>query len=186
VVRGWFLLLTAAAVVALCGCAPSSTPTSPAASGSPGASSGSPSASVPPSSVREIHASYAGLADELAAAIEAKIPSVGWKAGESTSILRQPDGRCLLFLPKKRSEGGLVAASDRFRLVLEAINPVLAQRGFAHVSELDKATEGYWSATSVNGQGAEVNVAGRSAVTIGVSVPVASEKCSAEEIEGLG
>ena len=185
-VRGRFLLLTAVAVAALCGCAEGPT-AAPAGSSEPSpAVSGTSKASVPPSSVTDSHASYAGLADELAAALQAKIPTVGWKAGEPTSILRQPDGRCMLFLPQRRSENGLVAASDRFRNVMEAVNPVLGKHGFGQLSGLDKAAEGYWSLTSLNSQGAEVNVGGRSDVAIRVSVPVVSEKCSAEEIKGLG
>ncbi|MBT2513488.1 hypothetical protein [Arthrobacter sp. ISL-30] len=182
--RGRFLILTAVAAIVLCGCAPGST-TSPAASEPPTTTS-APSASVPPSSVQESYAAYVGLPDELAAALEAKIPSVAWKEGEPMSILRQPDGRCILFLPQRRSESDLVAASDRFRSVMDAVNPVLEQRGFAQATELSKAPEGYWSFTALNSQGAEVNIAGRSDVAIRVSVPVTSEKCSPEEIEGLG
>lgn len=188
---GRLMLLAAVAATSLCGCTPGSTATPGASSVPPtpestATTTAPPAATVPPSSIPDSYATYSGLGGELTAALEAKIPSVHWKVDKPTGILRQSDGRCLLFLPQYRSDPGLVAASDRFRAVMDAVNPVLEQRGFTRISGLDEAAEGYWSVSSPNSQGAQVTIAGRSDVALRVSVPVASEMCSTAEIQGLG
>lgn len=90
-----------------------------------------------------------------------------------------------LFLPRYRSDGDIVGASNGFRKVMDAINPVLEPNGFSAVSVLDEGSKGWWSVTSGNTQGARVGIFGRTKISLTLDLPVDSESCSAGELTGV-
>lgn len=110
---------------------------------------------------------------------------LGWRAGDPCSIGERTDGQCSLRLPTLRSDGDIVGASEEFQKVMDAINPVLEPNGFGPVSVLDEGSQGWWSVTSGNAQGARVRIFGRTWVELAFSVPVESETCAAGELIGL-
>jgi hypothetical protein len=146
---------------------------------------GLPTVTAPPSSVADTSRKYAPVLDEVRKALENEFPGIGWRAGDPYSIGERTDGQCSLRLPTLRSEGDIVGASDQFQKVMNAINPVLEPNGFSAVSVLDEGSQGWWSVTSGNNQGARVSIFGRTWVELTFNVPVESESCAAGELTGL-
>lgn len=144
-----------------------------------------PAVTQPPSGIAESFKKYSPVSAAIRNALEEKIPEVNWSAADGTSINRQPDGRCILFLPTFRSDGNLVKASDGFKKVMDAVNPALQHHEFSTVTGLDEGAKGYWSVTSSNSQGARLNVAGRTDVELRLTVPVESASCSSGDLAGL-
>jgi hypothetical protein len=144
-----------------------------------------PAVTEPPSSVADSSRKYAPVLDGLRKALENEFPGIGWRAGDPYSIGERTDGQCSLRLPTLRSEGDIVGASDQFQRVMDAINPGLEPNGFSAVSVLDKGSQGWWSVTSGNNQGARVSIFGRTWVELTLYVPVESESCAAGELTGL-
>lgn len=143
-----------------------------------------PAVTEPPSNVMESSRKYAPVLDGIRKALEDQFPGIAWQATEPADLNAQPDGECTLFLPTYQSDGDVAGASDKFRKVMDAINPVLEPNGFSTVSVLDEGSEGWWSVTSGNAQGAEVSIFGRTWVELTLNVPVESESCSAHELPG--
>lgn len=144
-----------------------------------------PTVTEPPSGVADSSRKYEPVLDGIRKALEEEFPGVAWQASEPTDLNAQRDGECTLFLPTYQSRGDIVGASDQFQKVMDAINPVLEPNGFSPVSVLDEGSEGWWSVTSGNAQGAEVSIFGRTWVELTLDVPVESESCSADELTGL-
>ena len=144
-----------------------------------------PTVTEPPSDVVESSRKYAPLLDEVRTALEKDFPGIGWRAGDPYSIGERTDGQCSLRLPTLRSEGDVVRASEQFQKVMDAINPVLEPNGFSPVSDLDEGSQGWWSVTSGNAQGARVRIFGRTWVDLTLDVPVDSGTCAPAELTGL-
>ena len=144
-----------------------------------------PTVTEPPSGVVESSRKYAPLLDEVRTALEKDFPGIGWRAGDPNSIGERTDGQCSLRLPTLRSEGDVVRASEQFQKVMDAINPVLEPKGFSPVSDLDEGSQGWWSVTSGNAQGARVRIFGRTWVDLTLDVPVDSGTCAPAELTGL-
>lgn len=144
-----------------------------------------PAVTEPPSDVMESARKYEPVLDEIRKALEEEFPGVAWHASEPADLTAQSNGECTLFLPTYQSSGDIVGASNKFQKVMDAINPVLEPNGFSAVSVLDEGSQGWWSVTSGNAQGAEVSIFGRTWVELTLDVPVESESCSADELTGL-
>jgi hypothetical protein len=143
-----------------------------------------PAVTVPPTNVAESSRTYSAVIAGIRTALEDEFPGIGWRAGDASSVGKRTDGQCSLRLPTIRSDGNIVGASDKFQKVMDAINPVLNTKGFSTVSVLDEGSEGWWSVTSGNAQGATVRIFGRTWVELTLNVPVQSESCSADELAG--
>ncbi len=75
---------------------------------------------------------------------------------------------------------------DEVRTALECEFPGIGWRaGDAPVSVLDKGSQGWWSVTSGNDQGARVRIFGRTWVELTLNVPVDSESCAAGQLTGF-
>lgn len=144
-----------------------------------------PAVTEPPSSVPDSYRKYEPVLDGIRKALEQEFPGVAWQASETTDLNAQSDGECTLFLPTYQSDGDIVGASDQFQKVMDAINPVLEPNGFSPVSVLDEGSQGWWSVTSGNDQGARVRIFGRTWVELTLNVPVESESCAAGELTRL-
>ncbi|WP_457964210.1 hypothetical protein M1E17_22025 [Arthrobacter sp. D1-29] len=144
-----------------------------------------PTVTEPPSNVVESAQKYGPVIDDIRRALEDEFPGISWRAGDGYAIAERTDGQCSLWLPSFRSNGDVVGASEEFRRVMDTINPVLEPYGFSPVSVLDEGSEGWWSVTSGNAQGARVGISGRTSVELRLNVPVESGRCSPEELAGL-
>jgi hypothetical protein len=141
-----------------------------------------PAVTEPPSSAAESSRKYGPVIAEVRRALEEKLPDIAWRAAEPAHLSPQPDGECILSLPSYDSDGDIVEASDEFRKVMDAINPVLDPNGFSTVSVLDEGSKGWWAVTSGNSQGAQVGINGRYSVMLTLDVPVNSHSCSDDEL----
>lgn len=144
-----------------------------------------PAVTQEPGGVLESSRKYSPVIGQIRQALEGQFPGIGWEAAGPASLNRQDSGECTLFLPAFHSDGNLVKVSEKFRHVMDALNPVLEPNGFSTVAVLDEATDGWWSVTSGNAQGANVTVSGRTDVELSLRVPVDSESCSPNELTAL-
>ncbi|HYH77136.1 MAG TPA: hypothetical protein VD841_06505 [Arthrobacter sp.] len=143
-----------------------------------------PAVTEPPSNVAESFRKYSPVVDGIRNALEEEFPGIAWQATEPADVNVRSDGGCTLFLPTYQSDGDITGASNKFQKVMDAINPVLKAKGFSTVSILDEGSEGWWSVTSGNAQGATARIFGRTWVELTLQVPVESESCSAVELPG--
>ena len=144
-----------------------------------------PAVTEPPSNAAESSRKYAPVIDGIRKALEDEFPGIAWQAAGPADMGPRADGDCMLMLPRYHSDGDIVGVSNEFQKVMEAINPVLEPNGFSAVSVLDEGSNGWWSVTSGNAQGAKVGISGRANVTLRLDVPVDSASCSADELTGL-
>ena len=68
---------------------------------------------------------------------------------------------------------------------MDAVNPVLEPNGLSRVSVLDDGSQGWWSVTSGNAQGARVRIFGRTWIELAFNVPTESETCADDELTRL-
>ncbi len=165
---GGVLLVVAAVGQVVAGC--SSTPTPTQAASTPGAS---------PADALD---TYTVVRDDVLAALSSLDPTTPWESS-GTVGLSEEGSACTLVLPAAGSAQYLYVEGDDFAAVRAALDPVLAQHGFAALGQTVFADGGAVEVSSTDDAGAELVVSSEQTSVVRLNAPVLSETCDDVELE---
>jgi hypothetical protein len=144
--------------------------------------SSAPPVTVAPAPVAESFAKYDSLRAGIIAALEEKMPDIGWTVDKPATLARLNDGRCMLYPQTMKSSADIVEPSHRFADVFSAGDPVLAQHGFPAFDGTDPVPGGWVVTRSTDPAGATLTIESKSPAFLRISVPVDSPTCDPKEI----
>ena len=158
---------------ALAACTAAGTP-QPSGTGSPAGGGHAP--------VAESFAKYDSVRADVVTALEKKLPGISWTVHSPATMGLRNDGSCVLVLTEMESDKDIVKASNGFRKVFAAANPVLERHGFESFGGTDKVPGGWTVASTSDAAGAKLRVESKGTAYVRLHVPVDSPGCDPKEI----
>lgn len=141
-----------------------------------------PTASTPDASPAGALDTYTVVRDDVLAALSSLDPATPWESS-GTAGLSQEGSACTLVLPAAGSAQYLYVEGDDFAAVRAALDPVLAQHGFAALGQTVFADGGAVEVSSTDDAGAELVVSSEQTSVVRLNAPVLSETCDDVELE---
>ncbi|MET4225457.1 hypothetical protein [Oerskovia enterophila] len=141
-----------------------------------------PTASTPGASPAEALDTYTVARDDVLAALSSLDPATPWESS-GTAGLSEEGSACTLVLPAAGSAQYLYVEGDDFAAVRAALDPVLAQHGFAALGQTVFADGGAVEVSSTDDAGAELVVSSEQTSVVRLNAPVLSETCDDVELE---
>ncbi|MFJ4108662.1 hypothetical protein [Oerskovia enterophila] len=140
-----------------------------------------PTASTPGASPAEALDTYTVVRDDVLAALASLDPATPWESS-GTASLSEEGSTCTLVLPAAGSAQYLYVEGDDFAAVRAALDPVLAQHGFAALGQTVFADGGAVEVSSTDDAGAELVVSSEQTSVVRLNAPVLSETCDDAEL----
>ena len=123
---------------------------------------------------------YQQLSTDIGDTLAAKFPGEPWLPvdNQQTRLSRHSDGKCFLSIGTLRSQDALPDLAGGWEAVMEAVNPVLQDSGFAEIKDTDSIKGGWQGISSTDGSGGELRIFSKDSTDISVTAEVSDTDCS--------
>lgn len=136
--------------------------------------------SSPVPTAAEAGPQYQQLSTDISDTLAAKFPGEPWLPvdNQQTRLNQNNDGKCFLSIGTLRSQDSLPELAGGWEAVMDAINPVLQDSGFAEIKDTGSIKGGWQGISSTDASGGELRIASKGYTDISVTAEVSDTDCA--------